>query len=172
MKKWIAGFVFIGSILAVMPILPASAANEMAIRNLKFGLVCGSRENRHICHQGGDIAITNESICIYNKHPEQCTWYGYSFDYTAISNDITLDCRWSSDTPVALGNPHEELAKKASSMAFQLPLSKSTTHFFNPLYATATGVGGHQPAKHETQSCSYQGKRLFQVSFTLHYPDP
>src|SRR5258708_3617235 len=135
-------------VLAICQPLKGATANDLTISNLKYGLICGSKENRHICYQGGDIQITNESACTYNNHPEPCTWYGYSFDYTAIPTDEFLDCEWSSDQSVNLGNPHEELARKISRKAFKLPIYQNKTHFFNPLYASSPSNSTRFPDNH------------------------
>jgi hypothetical protein len=149
-----------------------AAAADFSITNLKYGIVCGPPEYRRVCYEKSDIEITNDSTCVYNRHPEPCTWYGYSFDYSQISQDTFLDCEWSADTLVTLGNPDKVQSRGVSFVRFQLPLVKGKTHFFNPVYATAPDASKKSSDKHETVRCSHAGQKLFDIHFTLRFPSP
>src|SRR5262245_54381478 len=126
------------TLLYASPLPVAYAQNRtVVITNFKFGLVCGPDQNRRICFETKDVQVTNEGICTFNLQQTNCTWFGYSFDYRLLGNEVTLQCEWASSRPANVGNPTAELEKGASGGRYEIVLRSDDRHFFNPQYVTS-----------------------------------
>lgn len=163
----------LASVLAVLLCAACSTValqpgTRVTITNLQFGPVCGpAYAPTSVCAQSSDIDATGHGRCIYDRRPIDCTWYGYSFDYTSPEGATFLDCDWSSNYPTALGNPRGVQEQAVTSSHLRLPLPSHAGHIFNPQYA---GVGRHDAVETIVESCAYKGEKLFQIEFRLHYP--
>lgn len=151
-------------------ITSAHAGEPVTITNFVAGAVCGSGKDARVCFDSQDVQITNEGRCVFNGKNIRCTWYGYSFDYTLApgKDSAELDCVAQSSEPDEVGNPTAILAKSATRVPYKITLRGAKGHFFNPQYTAAISTDG--TVSHYKQSCSYEGKELFQAELRLHYP--
>lgn len=146
---------------------------SVTISNLKAGVVCGAPQNRRVCFQTKDILITNENMCNYIGKKQDCTWFGYSFEYKlpAGHKSLELDCDVQTDKADDFGNPKALVAKNAVKMKYKLELSRDQSYFFDPQYAAVTDGDNSGAIEHTKQTCSYGGRTVFEVEFNLHHPE-
>jgi hypothetical protein len=166
-KLWLTAAFLV--VLCGAPVVAQGVEGHIAITNLKYGLVCGPDYNRRICFQTSDIQITGEGRCVYNQQEIPCTWFGYSFDYKLPKDTVELDCEWSSTLPANLGNPIAELKENVSSYHYKIVLNRGESHFFNPQYSSVRADLGIVEVN--KQQCSYNGEKLFEFTFRLHFPE-
>jgi len=145
---------------------PLGAQDRLSLTNVRFGLVCG--DTPRVCEETRTIRITGTSRCVYNRELRPCTWYGYSFDYDLLPGSHTLACRWSSSAPQSPGNPDSLIAQDVTEGTFDLQLPTLRGHFINPQYALLVpGTKANVVVEH--QSCSYNGRQVLAIDFTLVY---
>jgi hypothetical protein len=151
----------------------AAAKDTVVVKNLVSGLVCGDGGgDRRVCFQSEDVFVTGESSCVYAGRTAPCTWYGFSFDYELAKDAVTLQCSWSSTDRGSVGNPSEELAQEVNNASYEIELTRGENSFFNPQYSVLpTPLQEKGKVTRIEQSCSFQGVSLFEVTFTLHYPE-
>lgn len=177
MKNYLARLV----LLIPMAALSACTTNVMraeeqvVIKNFTRGLICGANEaQRRVCFDTEEIQITGEGRCIFNGRPAACTWYGISFDYVLPKDGVKLECIWQSSHPANVGNPKALLQEGVTSGTFELDLKNNEGHYFLPQYLALLEHPTYQaPGQilRVTQSCSYQGTKLFEFSFNRHLPE-
>jgi len=162
----------IGIALSVFAVAGSASDRRVLVSRLASGLVCGQPSKRHVCFQTDTISITGESTCVYDGQPAPCTWYGYSFDYQLPVEQVTLQCVWSSSARGDVGNPSGEVGRGVDQGRYELSLSGTTGHFFNPQYSLLPAESA-EPGKaiRIKNSCSYRGEQLFEVVFNLRYPE-
>ena len=154
---------------------PASvlAGDQVIIKNLARGLVCGATAaERHICFETDTIQVTNESTCVFSGRRIPCTWYGFSFDYDLPAETVKLQCTWSSTEQVNDGDIKAEHQVGAKQGTYELELKSTDRHFFNAQYVSASTAREKLGQVTRTrQACSYQGTKLFELSFSLRHPE-
>lgn len=161
---------FLGLLCAACSSVSPHPGTPLTVTNFQFGLACGPAYSpTSICTPTTDIDVTGKESCIYDRRPIDCTWYAYSFDYTSPQRGTVLDCDWSSNEASFFGNPLTAGKQLEATSHYRLPLPDSKGHIFHPQYAGVDPRGGIEDVK---QSCSYDGKKLFEVEFRLHYGAP
>jgi hypothetical protein len=138
-------------------------AGSFAISDLKYGTICGS-PGPEICTQTADIALDGKEHCTFNHEVLPCNWYGFSFDYVPKMDGIKIDCDTATDYKTDFGNPEGVIEKEAVGRGYQAQLSGG--HFVNPQY---TGYFPFEGVHHLTESCSYEGRKLFEFTLNLRY---
>ncbi len=152
----------------------ADDGGPITISNYTAGLVCGQDDDMRVCFSTTDIQLTGEGHCVYNRQPVACTWYGISFDYQLKTGEAQIGCDWTSSIPINNGNPAAELATNVSSGHYDFTLKSDEHHYFNPQYSTVDTQPGSSELGQiadDVQTCSYQGKVLFEIRRRLHYPE-
>ena len=167
-RLWVIASITMGASLASTS---AAMSAEVTISNVRVGPVCGEPHNRRICFNSSEIFLTNEGQCVFNSMPRACTWYGYSFDYTAPVEGATLECRYTQLLPGNEGNPTAERQKNTRSGEYELKLKGGSHHFFNPQYTTLPPNLPAGLVDEMKQSCSYKGEVVLEVAFKLRFPD-
>ena len=163
-------------VLCIVPVLliaassVAAAQDSVRIHNLESGLICWDGRESHVCSMASTITVAGQDRCVFGGREIACTWYGYSFDYEAPSDTVTLQCTWSSTSSLTVGNPDSVLAEDSSGGVYELPLTGGSGHFINPQYAgldaRASLLGTTTQLR---QACAYDGVGLLEVVFDLHY---
>lgn len=147
-----------------------SSVESVEITNFKAGLACTDGETfGWICHETNDIYITGQGKCVYNKQEKPCTWHGFSFDYTGVTEETEIKCYINSSKPASLGNPKEEITKSQLISEFVLPLPIGEGRFYNPQYRIISYNDG-DPNLIENTSCYSEGKLLFEINNRYIYP--
>ncbi|WP_417446796.1 hypothetical protein [Kangiella sp.] len=147
-----------------------SSVKSVEITNFKAGLACTDGETfGWICHETNDIYITGQGKCVYNKQVKPCTWHGFSFDYTGMTENKEIKCTIKSSHPANLGNPKEQTSTNQVSSEFTLPLPIGDGHFFNPQYRVLSFING-DPVITEKTSCYFSDKLIFEINNRYIHP--
>ncbi|MCW8856535.1 MAG: hypothetical protein OQJ95_04175 [Kangiella sp.] len=147
-----------------------SSVESVEITNFKAGLACTDGETfGWICHETNDIYITGQGKCVYNKQEKPCTWHGFSFDYTGVTEDTEISCNIETSVPSNLGNPKEEISKNQINSEFILEVPIGDGHFFNPQYSVLS-FNDHSPIVVKRTSCFVADKLLFEINKRHIYP--
>jgi hypothetical protein len=158
----------------IAPAARASDEQTITISNFVAGVVCGQGSDMRVCFPTDDIQLTGEGHCVFDKQPIACTWHGMSFDYQLSSGEASISCDWTSSIPVNNGNPKASLANGVSSGHYDIPLTSDQHHYFLPQYVEVNTRVGARAIGHvieNAQTCSFQGKVLFQSKLRLHQPE-
>ena len=161
--------------LVTVSCLHASPSFAIEIENFRAGLDCQSPNNEReypgwICFETETVHITGQGRCTYDEKQEQCTWYGFEFDYKNLARDEEVSCTSSSSQIGDIGNPNGVVKRNAVTYQYVLELEPGSGHYYNPQYTlfhndlTASQVI-------ETTSCSVGDKELFQFKFRLLFPE-
>ncbi len=141
--------------------------NALHITNLKSGSLCKSTQNSRfqVCEEKQVIEIAGESTCVAANEREPCTWYGYSFDYTADSGDSELSCQYQYSRPIAGVNTRRFLPVSIDKkISYQL--SGTSGHYVFPQYRLFQAVqGAVDNSLVENISCFHEGNLVFKVRF-------
>ena len=141
------------------------------ITNFKSGLACTDGKTfGWICHETSRIYVTGQSKCIWNKEERPCTWYGFEFDYTGITEDTKILCSSTSSHPSNKGNPKEVLEENTTEDTYELPVRVGDGHFYNPQYSTLSVSEIDNNVVKQHTNCRIDGKKIFEFSFEFVFP--
>lgn len=162
----------------LLPLLFAAAASaplrgqdSVEITNLQSGPICWDSDTPVVCYGATEVTISGQQECVFNGRWIRCTWYGYSFDYVASRDSVTLQCQWASTLVQDIGDPDSLLAEGVTSGEYELLLPERSGYFINPQYANLPSVSSAETTiERLSQSCSHDGVELLSVYFDLRRP--
>lgn len=143
-------------------------AYAVELSNFKSGLACTDAKTfGWICHETEKIYVTGQGACEFDGQNKPCTWHGFQFDYTGLSDEEKIECKFESTAIVTLGNPSEVTESDINSGTYTLPIKPGEGHFFNPQYVVLTFKSS--PNKESTK-CYVGEKLLFEYKNEFIYP--
>ena len=145
---------------------PPPPSGALTISNLRYGPLCDG-PYWQVCGQStSDIAVDGKGSCLYDHQQRPCTWYGFSFDYTPVGSGASLDCEVVSDRKHDEGNPDGVKARGVTTSSYHIDLSGTTGHHVQAQYQGYVKFDGVQTL---TETCSYQGRKMVEVTLRFHY---
>jgi hypothetical protein len=151
---------------ATQPSQAVVGADTVSITNLQYGRMCNTKDGPWLCAPGKDVDVTAADQCVYNHQVIACTWYGFSFDYVAPKPGVTLDCQVTWSEPSNVGNPEGIRARAVTSGKYQIHLEAERGKLSWPQY---TNGQSERSQEELSNSCSYKGNRLFDVTLRMIY---
>lgn len=158
-------------LLLASVLLLVNPAYGLEIANFKSGLLCTDGKTfGQVCYEISDIYVTGQAECSYNKKPNRCTWYGYSFDYKGAVKSDVITCKYHTDQPGTAGNPMEIFQKNTTEYSYDIKLNKGDGSYFNPQYMLLSPQKSGSPIFRINIECSWKGKKLFSTNYRIHQP--
>lgn len=167
-------------LLSSLVFAPSGPAYAVEINQFSAGLVCGKNDNatpirqpvaERICFETETIYITGSSTCVFDGYDIPCTWFGFEFEYSDLSDGDTIICEGTSSQPHTYGNPNEVIAENATEFEFTLTPEPGAGRFYNPQYTAFMyrPIGYGREIRETT--CRSGDEELFQFRFEIILPE-